>query len=66
MFNEIQNGIRNLAESSLIKKLNKEDISKTDLTNEKFEDLCLKRISELIYFICVYFKIMKVKIKINE
>ena len=36
---ELNQGVRKLAENSLIKKLNEQGISRSDLTNEKFEEL---------------------------
>ena len=36
---ELNQGVRKLAENSLIKKLNEQGINKSDLTNEKFEEL---------------------------
>ena len=36
---ELNQGVRKIAESSLIKKLNEQGISRSDLTNDKFEEL---------------------------
>lgn len=36
---ELNQGIRNMAESSLIKKLNNQGIDRTDIQNSKFEEL---------------------------
>lgn len=36
---ELNQGVKKMAESSLIKKLNKQGISRSDLTNDKFEEL---------------------------
>jgi hypothetical protein len=36
---ELNQGVRKLAENSLLKKLNEQGISRSDLTNEKFEEL---------------------------
>lgn len=36
---ELNQGVRKLAENSLIKKLNEQGINRSDLTNEKFEEL---------------------------
>ena len=36
---ELNQGVKKLAENSLIKKLNEQGISRSDLTNEKFEEL---------------------------
>ena len=36
---ELNQGVRKLAENSLIKKLNEQGIKRSDLTNEKFEEL---------------------------
>lgn len=41
---ELNQGVRKMAESSLIKKLNTQGINKNDLTNEKFEELLLLEI----------------------
>ncbi len=41
---ELNQGVRKMAESSLIKKLNEQGISKSDLTNDKFEELLLLEI----------------------
>lgn len=43
MFNDVQNeldsSIRNLAQSSLIKKLKKQGLEKSDISEEKFKEL---------------------------
>jgi hypothetical protein len=36
---ELNQGVSKLAENSLIKKLNEQGINRSDLTNEKFEEL---------------------------
>ena len=36
---ELNQGVRNLAENSLLKKLNTQGIQRSDLTNKKFEEL---------------------------
>ena len=36
---ELNQGVKKLAENSLIKKLNEQGISRSDLTNEIFEEL---------------------------
>jgi hypothetical protein len=36
---ELNQGVRKLAENSLIKKLNDQRINSSDLTNEKFKEL---------------------------
>ena len=36
---ELNQGVRKLAENSLLKKLNTQGIQRSDLTNEKFEEL---------------------------
>ncbi len=36
---ELNQGVRKMAENSLIKKLNTQGINRNDLTNEKFEEL---------------------------
>jgi hypothetical protein len=36
---ELNQGVKKLAENSLIKKLNEQGINRSDLTNEKFEEL---------------------------
>ena len=36
---ELNQGVRNMAENSLLKKLNAQEINRSDLTNEKFEEL---------------------------
>ena len=41
---ELNQGVRKMAESSLIKKLNEQGISKSDLINDKFEELLLLEI----------------------
>ena len=41
---ELNQGVRNMAKSSLIKKLNEQGINKNDLENEKFEELLLLEI----------------------
>ncbi len=41
---ELNQGVRNMAKSSLIKKLNEQGINKNDLGNEKFEELLLLEI----------------------
>ena len=41
---ELNQGVRKLAENSLIKKLNEQGISRSYLTNEKFEELLLLEI----------------------
>ena len=41
---ELNQGVRKMAESSLIKKLNSQGINRADLTNEKFEELLLLEI----------------------
>lgn len=37
--NELNQSVRKLAENSLIKKLNKQGVQRSDLTNNKFEEL---------------------------
>ena len=41
---ELNQGIKKMAESSLIKKLNAQGINRADLTNDKFEELLLLEI----------------------
>lgn len=41
---ELNQGVRKIAESSLIKKLNEQGINRNDLTNDKFEELLLLEI----------------------
>jgi hypothetical protein len=41
---ELNQGVRKMAENSLIKKLNTKGISRNDLANEKFEELLLLEI----------------------
>ena len=41
---ELNQGVRKMAESSLIKKLNEQGISRSDLTDNKFEELLLLEI----------------------
>ncbi len=41
---ELNQGVRKMAKSSLIKKLNEQGINKNDLENEKFEELLLLEI----------------------
>ena len=41
---ELNQGVRNMAKNSLIKKLNEQGINKNDLENEKFEELLLLEI----------------------
>ena len=41
---ELNQGVRKMAESSLIKKLNTQGIKKSDLTDNKFEELLLLEI----------------------
>ena len=41
---ELNQGVKKMAESSLIKKLNEQGINKNDLENEKFEELLLLEI----------------------
>ena len=41
---ELNQGIKKIAESSLIKKLNAQGINRADLTNDKFEELLLLEI----------------------
>ncbi len=41
---ELNQGIKKMAESSLIKKLNEQGINRNDLTNDKFEELLLLEI----------------------
>ena len=41
---ELNQGIKKMAESSLIKKLNTQGINRNDLTNDKFEELLLLEI----------------------
>lgn len=41
---ELNQGIKRMAESSLIKKLNTQGINRNDLTNDKFEELLLLEI----------------------
>jgi len=36
---ELNQGVRKMAENSLLKKLNEQGISRSDLTNDKFEEL---------------------------
>ena len=36
---ELNQGVRNMAENSLIKKLNAQGINRSDLTDNKFEEL---------------------------
>ena len=38
---ELNQGVKKMAESSLIKKLNEQGINRNDLTNDKFEELLL-------------------------
>ncbi len=38
---ELNQGVKKMAESSLIKKLNEQGINKDDLENDKFEELLL-------------------------
>ena len=41
---ELNQGVRKMAESSLIKKLNTQGIKRSDLTDNKFEELLLLEI----------------------
>ena len=41
---ELNQNVRKIAESSLIKKLNTQEINRNDLTNDKFEELLLLEI----------------------
>ncbi|MCT7535855.1 hypothetical protein N5T95_10040 [Aliarcobacter cryaerophilus] len=41
---ELNQGVKKIAESSLIKKLNEQGINRSDLTNDKFEELLLLEI----------------------
>lgn len=41
---ELNQGVKKMAESSLIKKLNEQGINRNDLTNDKFEELLLLEI----------------------
>ena len=41
---ELNQGVKKMAESSLIKKLNTQGINRNDLTNDKFEELLLLEI----------------------
>lgn len=41
---ELNQGVRKIAESSLIKKLNEQGINRNDLTSDKFEELLLLEI----------------------
>ena len=41
---ELNQNVRKIAESSLIKKLNTQGINRNDLTNDKFEELLLLEI----------------------
>lgn len=41
---ELNQGVRKMAESSLIKKLNEQGINRNDLTSDKFEELLLLEI----------------------
>lgn len=41
---ELNQNVRKMAESSLIKKLNEQGISRSNLTNDKFEELLLLEI----------------------
>ena len=41
---ELNQGIKKMAESSLIKKLNEQGINRNDLTSDKFEELLLLEI----------------------
>lgn len=41
---ELNQNVRKMAESSLIKKLNTQGINRNDLTNDKFEELLLLEI----------------------
>ena len=38
---ELNQGVKKMAESSLIKKLNEQGINRNDLTSDKFEELLL-------------------------
>lgn len=41
---ELNQGVKKMAESSLIKKLNEQGINRNDLTSDKFEELLLLEI----------------------
>ena len=41
---ELNQGVKKMAESSLIKKLNEQGINRSDLTDNKFEELLLLEI----------------------
>ena len=41
---ELNQGVKKMAESSLIKKLNEQGIDRNDLTSDKFEELLLLEI----------------------
>ena len=41
---ELNQGVKKMAESSLIKQLNEQGINRNDLTNDKFEELLLLEI----------------------